>query len=116
MSKNQKNINLDAYIGDEDCLFLNIWVPKNASINNLLPVLLFVHGGAFVFGAGSYFDGKKLASEQNVVVVTINYRLGPFGFFILPNNNEGSNLKDGTGSGNMGILDQNIAFQWARRQ
>jgi len=64
----------------EDCLHINIWTPSMTS--GILPVLYWIHGGSFEFGAGSdrWFDGTALASSQNVVVVTINYRLGPLGF------------------------------------
>ena len=90
----------------EDCLFLNIWTPQAAVLlKRRLPVMVFIHGGAFVFGAGSmpYYDGAYLAASGNVVVVTLNYRLGALGFLAIPEANV---------TGNFGILDQRMALRW----
>lgn len=67
---------------DEDCLFLNVWAPSTADSSALKPVMVWVHGGAYIFGSGSQplYDGSVLAGESDVVVVTINYRLGALGF------------------------------------
>lgn len=89
-------------IPGEDCLNLNIWTPDpNASG---LPVLVWVHGGAFSNGSGaiSVYEGSKFARD-GVVCVTINYRLGADGFLFL-----------GDGIGNLGILDQIAALQWVQ--
>lgn len=96
----------------EDCLFLNVWAPKNSG-NEPLPVMVWIHGGAWTRGSGSVFlyDGSALA-RRGVVVVTINYRLGAFGFFAHP---EVSAESDHGVSGNQGILDQIAALQWVRR-
>jgi len=85
---------------DEQCLYLNIWAPK--SPKNLLPVLFWIHGGAFTNGtaATSWYDGKNLVSLGDVVLVSINYRLGPFGFI---------------GSRSFGLLDQLSALRWVNR-
>jgi para-nitrobenzyl esterase len=95
---------------DEDCLYLNVWSP--ALDDGRRPVLVWIHGGAFTMGSGSqpFFDGRLLSSRGNVVVVTINYRLGVFGFL---------NLNGVTGgrvpaTGNEGLLDQVSALQWVR--
>lgn len=91
----------------EDCLYLNVWRPSDTG-NGGLPVMVWIHGGAFRRGAGSLYDAEELAS-QGVVVVTINYRLGPFGFLAHPALSEES----GEGvSGNYGLLDQIAALQW----
>lgn len=92
-------------LGSEDCLFLNIWRP----IGETLPVMVFIHGGAFVIGGGSWaiYDGDLL-SQEGVVVVTINYRLGPLGFFAHP-----AGVTDGV-TGNQGIQDQIAALQWVK--
>src|SRR3954454_17500222 len=68
---------------DEDCLTLNVWTP--ADPGEALPVLVWIHGGAFVVGgsAAPTYDGARLAAEQHVVVVAVNYRLGAFGFLDL---------------------------------
>lgn len=94
----------------EDCLTLNVWTPACDGARR--PVLVWIHGGAFLIGAGSQslYDGAKLARRGDVVVVTINYRLGPFGFL---------RLEELTGgripaSGNEGLLDQIAALCWVR--
>ena len=70
-------------VGKEDCLYLNIWRPRT---NEKLPVFVFIHGGANFIGASSLsiYNGARLASRQNLVVITINYRQGPFGWFTHP--------------------------------
>lgn len=94
----------------EDCLFLNIWTPGLDSAKR--PVMFWIHGGAFVFGSGSSvsYNNGALAKRGNVVQITINYRLGEFGFL---------RLKDVTGgkipaTGNEGLLDQIAALKWVR--
>src|SRR5499426_3525064 len=90
----------------EDCLFLNIWTPRAAvERKQRLPVMVFIHGGYFVFGAGSLpvYDGSYLAASGNVVVVTLNYRLGSLGFLAVPELGL---------TGNYGIMDQREALQW----
>lgn len=93
---------------NEDCLYLNIWTP--ALDNKRRPVMFWIHGGGFQGGAGSLgrYDGSRLAERGDVVVVTINYRLGALGFL---------NLNDITGglipaTGNEGLLDQAAALRW----
>ncbi len=96
----------------EDCLYLNIWTPA-AGENKHLPVALWIHGGAYTQGFGHEveFDGEAWA-RKGVVLVTINYRLGIFGFFSHPELSAESN--DGV-SGNYGILDQLAAIEWVNR-
>lgn len=93
----------------EDCLYLNIWTPaKSASEKH--PVLLWMYGGGNVEGSASVpvYDGENLA-KKGLVVVTINYRLGVFGFFTHP-----ALTKEADTSGNYGILDQVAALQWVK--
>ncbi len=94
----------------EDSLYLNVFTP--ACDDKARPVMVWIHGGAFVWGAGDtpWYDGTKFATHGDVVVVTINYRLGPFGFLHL------SDLfgPEFAGSGNCGILDQVAALEWVR--
>ena len=94
----------------EDCLYLNVWTP--AADNKKRPVMVWIHGGAFTIGAGSQgiYDGSVLATRGDVVVVCVNYRLGPLGFLRL------ADLTNGKipGSGNEGILDQIAALEWVR--
>lgn len=94
----------------EDCLTLNVWKPKGAV--KKLPVLVFIHGGGFGGGAGSLpiYDGAKLAA-RGAVVVTINYRVGVFGFMAHPQLTAESPLGS---SGNYGLLDQIAALKWVR--
>ena len=95
---------------DEDCLFLNIWAPDDA---DRLPVMVWVHGGALGWGAGSdlWYDGGQLA-RRGVVLITFNYRLGIFGYFSHP---ELSAESEHASSGNYGTLDQIAALSWVRR-
>eukprot|EP01112_Ceratiomyxa_fruticulosa_P010525 TRINITY_DN2791_c0_g1_i1.p1 TRINITY_DN2791_c0_g1~~TRINITY_DN2791_c0_g1_i1.p1 ORF type:complete len:547 (+),score=93.25 TRINITY_DN2791_c0_g1_i1:195-1835(+) len=97
----------------EDCLFLNVWT-QNASAGALLPTLVFIHGGSFVSGAGSYYDQESLvaASKGKVVAVSLNYRLNSFGFLSLKLLSE----NDPRGvSGNYAILDIVTALQWIQK-
>ena len=93
----------------EDCLYLNIWTPAK-SAHEQLPVLVYFYGGGFIAGDGSElrYDGASLASA-GLVVVTVNYRLGVFGFLAHP---DLSRESGGHGSGNYGLLDQHAALQW----
>uniref|UniRef100_A0A8C8UQ91 Carboxylesterase type B domain-containing protein n=1 Tax=Peromyscus maniculatus bairdii TaxID=230844 RepID=A0A8C8UQ91_PERMB len=65
----------------EDCLYLNIYTPAHAHEGSNLPVMVWIHGGAFVMGMASIHDGSMLAAIEDVVVVTVQYRLGILGFF-----------------------------------
>ncbi|KAK2545839.1 Ces1l1 [Columba livia] len=86
----------------EDCLYLNVYTPV-ATEKQELPVFVWIHGGALVCGAGSSYDGSALAAFDNVVVVTIQYRLGILGYF---------STGDKHAPGNWGYLDQVAALQW----
>src|SRR5450759_1090603 len=96
----------------EDCLYLNVWTPAKDGATRR-PVMFWIHGGGCTTGSGasSYYNGEALA-KQGVVVVTINYRLGPFGFFAHPLLSQES--EHGV-SGNYGMLDQIAALQWVQR-
>jgi para-nitrobenzyl esterase len=96
----------------EDCLFLNVWTPAQRS-SEKLPVLYWIHGGGFLFGAASQplYDGEKLA-RLGCVVVSINYRLGLFGFLAHP---ALSQEADDKRSGNYGLLDQIEGLRWVQR-
>lgn len=94
---------------DEDCLYLNVWSPQDRAPTDRLPVMVWLHGGAHRSGAGSqrYYEGASLA-KRDVVVVTLNYRLGLLGFFA-------HRAIDGGEGGNYGLLDQRAALGWVRR-
>ena len=103
---------LNQAVGSEDCLYLNIWRPADRRGN--LPVIVFVHGGSNVSGytADPVFDGAALAKAADAVVVTVNYRLGIFGFLSLPQLKSGTDaLED---SGNFALLDIVKALQFVR--
>jgi len=95
-------------IQSEDCLFLNIWSPKNTAGKK--PVMFWIHGGGFVIGAGSdgMYEGSKMSKNGDVVVVTINYRLGPLGFLYLDQFSNDSIRFDN----NLGLRDQVAALKW----
>lgn len=95
----------------EDCLYLNVWAPANAA-GKKLPVLVYFYGGGFVAGDGSEprYDGESLA-QKGIVSVTLNYRLGVFGFMAHP---ELTKESPHHASGNYGLLDQNAALRWVK--
>lgn len=105
-------------IGSEDCLFLNIWTPKTLT-TDLKPVMLFIHGGGNITQSGDQringeliYDGQPFAEKAGVVLVNINYRLGPLGFLAHP----ALTMEDANrSSGNYGILDQLAALQWVKK-
>lgn len=96
----------------EDCLYLNVWTPAGGEAGKL-PVLVYFYGGGFVAGDGSEFryDGASLA-QRGIVTVTVNYRLGVFGFLALP---ELASESPHHATGNYGLLDQVAALRWVRR-
>jgi para-nitrobenzyl esterase len=96
----------------EDCLTLNVWTPANAKKGSL-PVMVWIYGGGFVTGGTSENrqDGQFLA-HRNVVVVSMNYRLGIFGFFVHP---ELTAESPHHASGNYGLMDQTAALEWVKR-
>jgi para-nitrobenzyl esterase len=95
----------------EDCLFLNVWTPA-VDDGGDRPVMVWLHGGAFISGSGAspWYDGTNLARKGNVVVVTLNHRLGAFGFSYLAELGGG----DFAASGNAGMLDIVAALEWVR--
>jgi para-nitrobenzyl esterase len=104
-------------VGSEDCLFLDVYAPAFApeavpSGAARLPVMVWIHGGGNTIGAARFYDGSALASGQNVIVVTIQYRLGALGWFRHASLREGASPQDA--SGNFGTLDQIRALEWVR--
>eukprot|EP01057_Protomagalhaensia_wolfi_P004151 Protomagalhaensia_wolfi_Nauph_80__4150@NODE_421_length_2555_cov_157_445151_g315_i0_p2_GENE_NODE_421_length_2555_cov_157_445151_g315_i0NODE_421_length_2555_cov_157_445151_g315_i0_p2_ORF_typecomplete_len284_score45_66COesterase/PF00135_28/1_4e73Abhydrolase_3/PF07859_13/3_6e17Say1_Mug180/PF10340_9/0_0055Say1_Mug180/PF10340_9/0_094Esterase/PF00756_20/4_9e06Chlorophyllase2/PF12740_7/5_4e05Peptidase_S9/PF00326_21/6_6e05Abhydrolase_2/PF02230_16/0_0014DUF1749/PF08538_10/0_0073_NODE_421_length_2555_cov_1 len=96
----------------DDCLFLNIWTPKETTDSKQWPVLFWIHGGSYASGSGCGYRGARLCEEQKIVVVTINYRLNFLGF---------TNWKDvlqdplNRFDSNVGIRDQMTALLWVHR-
>ncbi|XP_058383818.1 liver carboxylesterase-like isoform X2 [Diceros bicornis minor] len=89
----------------EDCLYLNIYTPADLTKKSRLPVMVWIHGGALLIGEASTYDGLLLSAHENVVVVTIQYRLGIWGFF---------STGDEHSRGNWGHLDQVAALHWVQ--
>ncbi|CAH8442692.1 unnamed protein product [Dicrocoelium dendriticum] len=96
----------------EDCLFLNIWVPSApldsaSQPNEKLAVMLWIYGGSFYMGTSSLsvYEGRFLAARQNIIVASMNYRVGPFGFLYT----ESADVP-----GNMGLWDQRMAMKWIK--
>ena len=96
----------------EDCLYLNVWTPAKSG-NEKLPVLVYFYGGGFVAGDGSEprYDGESMA-KKGIVAITVNYRLGLFGFMAHPELTQESPHK---ASGNYGYLDQSAALRWVQQ-
>ena len=96
-----------------DCLFLNVWTPADATDRSKLPVLFWIHGGAFIQGSGAQprYDGSELA-RRGAVVVTINYRLGPLGLFAHPSLTAESEPDEPLG--NYCLLDMIAALKWTK--
>ncbi|XP_050400098.2 neuroligin-4, Y-linked-like [Patella vulgata] len=90
---------------DEDCLFLNIYTPDITESDTKYPVMIFIHGGGFVFGDGKSMNGEKLTAYGKLVTVSINYRLGPLGFL---------NTGDDAVDTNNGLRDQHLAIKWVK--
>ncbi len=96
----------------EDCLYLSVYRPVGARRGAKLPVLFWIHGGGLTTGSGRQHDGTLMATTNDMVVVSINYRLGVFGFLGLPGLSAES--ADGA-SGDYGLLDQEAALRWTHR-
>ncbi|KAK2838216.1 hypothetical protein Q5P01_015428 [Channa striata] len=100
--------------GSEDCLYLNVFVPQGNKLSTNLPVMVYLFGGSFLLGASNgvellgntLYDGKQLAERGNVIIVTVNYRVGTMGFL---------STGDERLPGNYGLWDQHAAISWIRR-
>ena len=96
----------------EDCLTLNVWAPEGA--DGTTPVMVWIHGGSFIFGSGGEpsYDGKRLSEATGAIVVTVNYRLGPFGF--LAHDSLAVEDKAHPSTGMYGLEDQRAALLWTQ--
>lgn len=99
---------LESEVFGEDCLYLNVYVPEGAGPGPF-PVMVWIHGGAFMAGGANSYDASRLAEEGGIVVVTINYRVGVLGFV-----NFGEALGIPAIPGNLGLRDQIAALEWVR--
>lgn len=93
--------------GSEDCLYVNIYRPAGTAADANLPVAVYAHGGGNTGGNASEHDGARLATENGIIVMTIQYRLGAFGFLKLPGMD--------SSAGNFGITDTQAALAWVKR-
>ncbi|XP_033748536.1 acetylcholinesterase-like [Pecten maximus] len=89
----------------EDCLVLNVYMPPNTTESSKKPVMLYIHGGSYVEGTGMFYDGSYLSIHGDQIIVTINYRLGIWGFLT---------TADVHCPGNFGLWDQRLAIQWTK--
>jgi para-nitrobenzyl esterase len=97
----------------EDCLYLNLWLPAGSKPGAKLPVMVWIHGGAFVFGSGSQSDFSGLHfARQGIILVTFNYRLGRLGFFAFPALNKEHPEEP---KGNYAYMDQIAALKWVQK-
>lgn len=123
------------YVGDEDCLFLNIMKRENSANQNLLPVFIWIHGGSSKHGNNTgdiwsetsrQYDGRFLALNENIVFVSINYRVNSFGYLIWKGDKSRSTWETEVNGkpvsfkyqnyfGNLAVYDAELAFQWVRR-
>ncbi|XP_040860581.1 bile salt-activated lipase [Ochotona curzoniae] len=111
----QATLTQTSTFGEEDCLYLNIWVPQGRkAVSKNLPVMIWIYGGAYLMGSGQganffsnyLYDGEEIATRGNVIVVTFNYRVGPLGFL---------STGDANLPGNYGLRDQHMAIAWVKR-
>ena len=101
----------------EDCLFLNVYVPAHQRAHSKRPVFVWIHGGALITGTGALYDPSVMVAENDIIVVTINYRLGALGWLVEPGLlAAASNFFQNAGdAGNYGLMDQQFALQWVQR-
>ncbi|KAM3874402.1 bile salt-activated lipase-like [Diretmus argenteus] len=110
----QVNLIMTDTRGSENCLYLNIWVPHGRKVSTYLPVMVWIYGGGFMVGGSMganflnnyLYDGKEIADRGNVIVVTLNYRVGTMGFL---------STGDSSLPGNYGLWDQQAAIAWVHR-
>lgn len=100
----QRDFNTNQIVGSEDCLFLNVYTPFPSG-SELLPVLVYFHGGSWLYGSGNLF-GPEFLLDHKVILVTANYRLGPLGFL---------SAGQGQCNGNYGLKDQVQVLKWIQR-
>ncbi|MEI9986516.1 MAG: carboxylesterase family protein [Aliidongia sp.] len=100
----------------EDCLFLNVYIPASAAPNSRLPVFYWIHGGSLTSGTGAEYDASEMVAEHNIIVVTINYRLGALGWLVEPGltATAASTFEAVGDAGNYGLMDQQFGMQWVQ--
>ena len=98
----------DGKVGAERCLYLNVFQPASAAVDGKLPIMFWIHGGAMKSGAGSMYNGTTMAAAHDIIVITINYRLGVAGFWGSEELEQGNGLMGG-------IHDQIVALKWVQQ-
>ena len=99
----------DILLGSEDCLYLDVYAPADATAASALPVMMWIHGGANTYGGPGNLSATRLVPEHNIILVAIRYRLGPFGWMSHPALRTGGNA-----AASFGTLDQIAALHWIR--
>ncbi|XP_046579687.1 cholinesterase 2-like isoform X2 [Haliotis rubra] len=99
-------IGSDVVAGDEDCLTLNVFTPASNTDTSNIPVIVWIHGGGFIAGDAFTYDPSLIVAHGQVIMVTIQYRLGPLGFL---------STKDDVSAGNYGLWDQHLALLWVKK-
>ena len=103
LQRNSGNVGISKLQFSEDCLFLNVFAPERANATSDIPVMVWIHGGWFEVGTSASYNAAVLSSFGDVIVVTINYRLGNLGF-----------LRVDEDVGNFGLWDQHLAIKWVK--
>jgi len=111
LSSSAEGLEPGQLVGREDCLTLDIYAPRDAAPGQGLPVMVWIHGGANVWGSTIAYDGSKLAAERDVVVVAVQYRLGPLGFLSHPALRESAEAPEDRAA-NFALLDLVAALDW----
>lgn len=101
----------------EDCLFLNVYVPAREPAHSKYPVFVWIHGGALVTGTGAIYDPSAMVAANDIIVVTMNYRLGALGWLVEPGLLAAapSFFQNAGDAGDYGLMDQQFALQWVQR-
>ncbi|XP_067659682.1 bile salt-activated lipase-like [Haliotis asinina] len=99
-------LGVNSVTGDEDCLTLNVFTPTSVTKSTNIPVIVWIHGGGFIQGNAFTYDPSSIVAHGQVIVVTIQYRLGPLGFL---------STEDDASAGNYGLWDQHLALQWVKK-
>lgn len=111
LSSSAEGLEPGQLVGSEDCLTLDIYAPRDAAPGDGLPVMVWIHGGANVWGSTIAYDGSQLAAERDVVVVAVQYRLGPLGFLSHPALRASAGLPEDRAA-NFALLDLVAALDW----
>lgn len=110
----QMHLVKEIMLGHEDCLYLDVHVPREKNTSNFLPVMFWIYGGGYAFGDEYEFgvyNVKHLVEKHDIIIVSVNYRLGPFGFMALDELKAESQMQS---TGNYGLIDQVLGLKWVK--